>query len=53
MVAIDTLVRLALEDGREETVKVARFSAEVGLPAHFIRRSIDTTDTAYRCLQDG
>jgi glycerol dehydrogenase len=46
MVAIGTLVQLALEERRDETAKVARFFAEVGLPAHFGQLSVDTTDTA-------
>lgn len=46
MVAIGTLVQLALEERREETEKVARFFAQVGLPAHLGQLSIDINDTA-------
>jgi len=46
MVAIGTLVQLALEERRDETAKVARFFAQVGLPAHLGQLSIDTGDAA-------
>jgi glycerol dehydrogenase len=46
MVAIGTLVQLALEKRLDETAKVSRFFAEVGLPAHFGQLSLDSTDTA-------
>ncbi len=46
MVAIGTLVQLALEERLDETAKVSRFFAEVGLPAHFGQLSVDTNDTA-------
>jgi len=46
MVAIGTLVQLALEGRRDETEKVARFFAQVGLPAHLGQLSIDAKDKA-------
>lgn len=45
MVAIGTLVQLALEARPEETAKVARFFARVGLPAHLGQLSLDPTDS--------
>ncbi|MDH3642818.1 MAG: glycerol dehydrogenase [Gammaproteobacteria bacterium] len=46
MVAIGTLVQLALEERRDETARVARFFAHVGLPAHLGQLSVDTSDAA-------
>jgi glycerol dehydrogenase len=45
MVAIGTLVQLALESRREETAKVAKFFAQVGLPANLGQLSLDISDT--------
>lgn len=44
MVAIGTLVQLALESRPEETAKVAKFFARVGLPAHLGQLSLDLKD---------
>lgn len=46
MVAIGTLVQLALESRSEETAKVAKFFARVGLPAHLGQLSLDLKDAA-------
>ena len=46
MVAIGTLVQLALEERRDETARVARFFAQVGLPAHLGQLSVSTGDAA-------
>ncbi len=46
MVAIGTLVQLALEERRDETAKVARFFAQIGLPAHLGQLSVETSNAA-------
>lgn len=54
MVAIGTLVQLALESRPEETAKVARFFARVGLPAHLGQLSLDLKDSgAMNTLVEG
>ena len=44
MVAIGTLVQLALESRREEVQRVARFFVSVGLPANLEQLSLDVAD---------
>jgi len=46
MVAIGTLVQLALESRLEEVQKVARFFVSVGLPANLAQLSLDVADAS-------
>ena len=44
MVAMGLLAHLTLEQSAEECAQVARFCAEIGLPAHLAQLSLDITD---------